>query len=484
MKTRLWLWFFVVGMLWLPASSIIAQDSASNATPNVTIHVVQRGETLYGIALSYGLTVQDLASLNGISDPTNIQVGQHLLVPVAVTVSNLPATHTVQAGETLRSIANLYGLTVEQLAAQNNISDVNRIYVGQVLNIAPTPTAEPTAPATSVAQLPGQAGQNLIHTVVPGETLFRIATSFGLTVNDLATANNIADPTLIYAGEQLIIPGVKPPQLALDLPSVVSSLDVMPLIFVEGETGRIRLTTTIPMNISGSFLNRTIAVASEQNNTQDTILVGIPVFTNAGIYPLSLTLTDASGQQTNLNLNIQIVSGSYGNEHINLSSSENYLLDPTVEGPELNMVGGIMSQFTPTRYWNGPMGLPAAAGITSPFGRKRSYNGGPFDHYHMGTDFGGAPGTPILAAASGYIVLAQRLDVRGNATIIDHGWGVFTGYWHQTEQYVKVGDFVTAGQVIGTIGSTGRVTGPHLHWELWVNGVPVDPLQWVQQSFS
>ena len=76
------------------------------------------------------------------------------------------------------------------------------------------------------------------------------------------------------------------------------------------------------------------------------------------------------------------------------------------------------------------------------------------------------------------------LDVRGNATIIDHGWGIFTGYWHQTEQYVKVGDFVSTGQVIGTIGSTGRVTGPHLHWELWVNGVPVDPMQWVRQSFS
>jgi murein DD-endopeptidase MepM/ murein hydrolase activator NlpD len=130
------------------------------------------------------------------------------------------------------------------------------------------------------------------------------------------------------------------------------------------------------------------------------------------------------------------------------------------------------------------MGLPAAAAIVSPFGRKRAYDGGAFDHFHSGTDFGGASGTPILAAASGYVVFVGPLNVRGNATIIDHGWGVFTGYWHQTEQYVQVGDFVSAGQVLGTIGSTGRVTGPHLHWELWVNGVPVDPMQWVQQSFN
>jgi murein DD-endopeptidase MepM/ murein hydrolase activator NlpD len=80
-------------------------------------------------------------------------------------------------------------------------------------------------------------------------------------------------------------------------------------------------------------------------------------------------------------------------------------------------------------------------------------------------------------------VFAGSLNVRGKATIIDHGWGVYTGYWHQTEQLVSVGDTVTVGQVIGTIGATGRVTGPHLHWEVWVNGVPVNPMQWVKQSF-
>ncbi|MGV2437612.1 MAG UNVERIFIED_CONTAM: M23 family metallopeptidase [Anaerolineae bacterium] len=72
----------------------------------------------------------------------------------------------------------------------------------------------------------------------------------------------------------------------------------------------------------------------------------------------------------------------------------------------------------------------------------------------------------------------------GKATLIDHGWGVYTGYWHQNEIYVQLGERVQVGQVIGTIGSTGRVTGAHLHWEIWVNGVPTDPMQWVQESFS
>jgi murein DD-endopeptidase MepM/ murein hydrolase activator NlpD len=73
--------------------------------------------------------------------------------------------------------------------------------------------------------------------------------------------------------------------------------------------------------------------------------------------------------------------------------------------------------------------------------------------------------------------------VRGNATLIDHGWGVYSGYWHQSVIQVKGGDQVDTGQVIGFNGATGRVTGPHLHWELWVGGVQVDPLQWTEVPF-
>jgi len=73
--------------------------------------------------------------------------------------------------------------------------------------------------------------------------------------------------------------------------------------------------------------------------------------------------------------------------------------------------------------------------------------------------------------------------VRGNATVIDHGWGVYTGYWHQSVSQVNVGDRVETGQVIGFNGSTGRVTGPHLHWELWVGGFQADPLQWTETEF-
>ncbi|MCA0453096.1 MAG: LysM peptidoglycan-binding domain-containing protein [Chloroflexi bacterium] len=484
-------WFFgllLAGiLLWIPASSV-AQDT------NVTVHVVQRGETLFRISQQYSVSVEAIAAFNNIADPTNIQVGQRLLIPLAETVRpDMPATHVVQPGETLKSIASRYNVSVEDLAALNNLVDIDTIYVGQVLNLIVVPTTEPvptaTTEATMVASVPDAPIENtesapFLYTVQGGDTLFRIATRFGLTVNDLARANNVSDPTLIYSGQQLIIPGLKAPELALDLPSAIVNFQVEPLIFVEGETGRFRFTTTEPMTVGGTFLDRVLTVASDQAGTVDTILVGVPVFTEAGIYPLSLTLTNNAGEITPLNLNIQVLAGGYSRETITIASNRTDLLDPILEASEQGVLQGIMGNFTPTRYFDGPMSLPAAASISSPFGRKRSYNGGPFDRFHAGTDFAGAPGTPVLASAPGYVVFAGQLDVRGNATIIDHGWGVYTGYWHQTQQYVNVGDYVNTEQVIGTIGSTGRVTGPHLHWELWVNGVPVDPMQWVQESFS
>ena len=81
------------------------------------------------------------------------------------------------------------------------------------------------------------------------------------------------------------------------------------------------------------------------------------------------------------------------------------------------------------------------------------------------------------------VVFTGLKTVRGNATIIDHGQGIYSGLYHQAEIYVSVGEQVTAGQLIGKIGDTGRVTGSHLHWDLWVNGIQVNPTPWLNEIF-
>ncbi|MGQ9887912.1 MAG: LysM peptidoglycan-binding domain-containing protein [Aggregatilineales bacterium] len=473
----------------------------------LTVHVVQRGETLYRIAQRYNLSVDELVLANGITNPSSIQVGQRLLIPIRGAIAEAaPLVHVVRPGETLRSIGQLYRVSVEDLIARNQLLNPNVIYVGQRLVIGPGEIvdAAANAPRPPYIELPTEtAGESeavsaqvestasdagaphpLIHVVQRGETLFRIAQSYGLTVNDLVQANSIADPTLIYVGQQLVIPGLQPPRLALDLPETIQSVEIAPQTLQQGKTMRLRITTMMPSTAAATFLGRDLSAIEEQDGTRLTFLQGIPLLTEPGIYPFGLIVRDRqSGRETRLTINLQIVGGGYGRENIRLLADRGGLLDPAVENAEQALIENIMSVFNSERYFEEPMGLPAAATVISPFGTLRSYNGGPFDRFHTGTDFAGAPGTPVLAAAPGRVVLADMLNVRGGATVIDHGWGVFTGYWHQAELYVKPGDFVTTGQVIGTIGATGRVTGAHLHWELWVGGVAVDPMQWVRQSF-
>jgi len=89
----------------------------------------------------------------------------------------------------------------------------------------------------------------------------------------------------------------------------------------------------------------------------------------------------------------------------------------------------------------------------------------------------------IYAPAAGVVAYTGNLTVRGGATFIDHGQGIYSGFFHQAEMLVTEGDHVEAGDLIGIIGGTGRVTGPHLHWEIWANGVQINPVDWINNSY-
>ncbi|NOG49883.1 MAG: M23 family metallopeptidase [Chloroflexi bacterium] len=184
-----------------------------------------------------------------------------------------------------------------------------------------------------------------------------------------------------------------------------------------------------------------------------------------------------------LRFNVQVTSGGYGRQYITLPDSKVPLLVQGVEDNERGLLEALTSRYTPDLYVDGPMGLPAAASMFSAFGAERAYNGSDFNRHHTGADFAGAPGTPVIAAAAGRVVLADTLNIRGVCVVIDHGWGVYTLYAHMSDRYVNLGDFVQAGQAIGAIGSTGRATGAHLHWEVWLHGTPVDPMQWAAEAF-
>ena len=159
-------------------------DKSSSSSGSGITYVVQAGDTLSGIAARFGTTVANLVSINNISNPNLIYVGQVLII--SGSISNY-TSYTVQAGDSLSAIAARFGTTVAELVSLNNISDPNLIYVGQVLKI------------------PSSGNSSRTYTVQAGDTLSYIAAKFGTTVANLVTLNNISDPNLIYVGQVLYV---------------------------------------------------------------------------------------------------------------------------------------------------------------------------------------------------------------------------------------------------------------------------------------
>ncbi|MDP2952501.1 MAG: M23 family metallopeptidase, partial [Chloroflexota bacterium] len=164
-----------------------------------------------------------------------------------------------------------------------------------------------------------------------------------------------------------------------------------------------------------------------------------------------------------------------------LGSEEIYVSRPEVPEQETQRIGQVFAFVTTRQYWQGAFIWPHNGRVTSPFGMGRTYNNG-WSSYHSGIDLSGDLGAPVVAAATGRVALAAPLLVQGNAVILDHGWGVFSGYYHLSEILVTEGQEVVQGELIGRIGNTGLSTGAHLHWEIRVGGVPVEPGEWTSRQ--
>lgn len=141
----------------------------------------------------------------------------------------------------------------------------------------------------------------------------------------------------------------------------------------------------------------------------------------------------------------------------------------------------IFKSVNPARFWRGPFESPVPGAATSGFG-KRSILNGVSRSPHSGTDFRATTGTPIKSPNSGKVVLVGDLYYSGNTVILDHGHGMISYFAHLSKAHVKVGQMVYRGQVLGEVGATGRVTGPHLHWSVRLMRTRIDPLSLIEIS--
>ena len=170
--------------------------------------------------------------------------------------------------------------------------------------------------------------------------------------------------------------------------------------------------------------------------------------------------------------------------HKTIFPSQNVKLAPEIEGlhstpEEMALLASFREGISEARSWADPLTPPVSGCMTSPFGVKRLHNGKSTGEYHGGVDQRTPEGEPIRAVAAGTITFAKQFNVLGNAVGIDHGQGLESMYLHMSRLMVAPGAAVQRGDILGYAGSTGRSTGPHLHWVLYVNGVNVNPAQWV-----
>ena len=206
------------------------------------------------------------------------------------------------------------------------------------------------------------------------------------------------------------------------------------------------------------------------------VLAGIDLETPVGRYPVIIDAT-AGGKRIETITTIEVRDKKFPTR--TLKVDEAFVNPPAAEmkriADEAARLSAIWSVDTPRALWDGPWVRPVADPANSAFGSRSVFNGQPRAP-HGGADFLSPAGTPVAAPAGGTVVVAAPLYYTGNTVVIDHGLGVYSMFAHFAAMSVREGDVVTAGQVVGHVGATGRVTGPHLHWAVRVAGARVDPL--------
>jgi murein DD-endopeptidase MepM/ murein hydrolase activator NlpD len=426
------------------------------------VHIVQRGETLFSIAQRYRVPVEAITHANGIPDPRHIYVGQRLLIPGAVIPADAWVTHVVRPGETLEAVAGQYGLPWQTVALANRMLNPHLLVAGQVLQVP-------------VEERAYRAGA--IYAVQPGETLTHIAFRHGISRWELVGSNSVAYPTFVYPGEWLLVPGARPSWM----PAPFEEVWLEPLPVQQGWPLEVTVRTDGPALLEGTLFDLPLQFVEEGGSYY--ALVGVHAFTVPGVYELTLSATNEVGERAALSVSVVVGEGQYGYERIDVPPDRTNLLDPELIAAEQERLEAVRGLFTSARWWHGPFLQPVESSISSYFGTRRSYNDGPYTSYHAGVDFNAGMGTFVRAPADGTVVLAEPLMVRGNVVVLDHGWGVLTGYWHLSSIEVVVGQEVQTGDVIGRVGNTGLSTGAHLHWEVWVGGVSVDGLRLLAPTY-
>ena len=460
-------------------SPVFAQEDQTHPE-----YVIQSGDTLIGIASLFGVTVDEIIELNNIEDSNQIYPGLILKIPGYSGVSGIIAPVTVELGESWNDLLVKYSANEEIIKKINHILLASDLYAGTKLLVPVSQDQKLKLPLTVVGK---------------ESTLLEFSALTSSNPFSLLLVNQKDSPFSFYLND-FVFSAISVESEDMTVTTFQDVVSIGPLPLVQGSTAVIKINSKQPGTYAGKLNGLPLNFYSE-DGIHYYALQGIHAMAEPGLIELEVSRLE-NGKETIIIQQQLILEAGFFETDPPLKVDP-ALIDPVITKPELDTIHSLVSVFSPEKYWQGNFLSPdhdyateipnyeEVKEITSLFGNRRTYNDDPTITFHTGIDFGGGQTLPVVAAADGKVVFAGFMEVRGNATIIDHGLGVFTAYFHQSEISVKVGDMVSKGQRIGKVGNTGRVdradeydgAGSHLHWELWVNGVQVNPLDWVNQEY-
>jgi murein DD-endopeptidase MepM/ murein hydrolase activator NlpD len=247
------------------------------------------------------------------------------------------------------------------------------------------------------------------------------------------------------------------------------SFEVRPATVRQGET----LHVSGPADAATARLNGRTIRLFPQGAGGTLGLMPVPALEKPGLYTLEILGRDGQVEHSTA---VTVLDARFRKQNVALSD-EIATLEPSPG--EMETVNAFRESVSETRHWEEPLALPVPGCRTSPFGVTRLRNGKPTGDYHGGIDQRAAAGTPIHAIAGGTVRIVRAYNIHGNTVAVDHGQGLESIYLHMSRFAVAEGAVIKRGDVLGYAGSTGRSTASHLHWSIYVNGIPVNPGQWV-----
>ncbi|MEI7926096.1 MAG: M23 family metallopeptidase, partial [Chloroflexota bacterium] len=214
-------------------------------------------------------------------------------------------------------------------------------------------------------------------------------------------------------------------------------------------------------------------------------VLGVGLYTPLGNATITVTGTDEAGASLgSVTARYTVVDPARPADYLVTTEETAAILTPEAGATETRLRGEQFASFDATPRWRTAFRHPVLGfEVSTQFGSGRSINGGPIGDFHSGEDLAVDEGVNVTAAAPGRVSWVGAMPIRGNSVIVDHGGGVKTGYHHLFDAAVVVGQQVEGGALLGHVGSTGFSTGPHLHWELTIFGVNVDPETWTTRTF-